>query len=81
MDLEVGVEEVCGRFRFRGELYVHIVSCMMCIVATNAKIPSIADIGHCKWGQIQCSQLVIELLFGLSSAQRLFISFNKMIQT
>ena len=38
----------CGRFGLWGKMYVHITSCMIYILATNSKFPSIADIGHCR---------------------------------
>ena len=64
MDLEVRVEKACGGFGHGGELYVHIVSRMTCIVDTNAESPSIADIRHSRRGKFTlCAYVQVRTQF------------------
>ena len=46
MDFKVGVEGFYGCAGFRGELHIHIISCMMRVVVTDGMIIRIANIRH-----------------------------------
>ena len=51
MDFKVGVEGTYACAGFRGELRIHIISHMMCVVVTDGIIVRIANIRHGRWMQ------------------------------
>ena len=46
MDFKVGVEGTYGCAGFRGELRIHIISHMMCVIVTDGIIVRIANMRH-----------------------------------
>ena len=49
MDFKVRVEGTYGCTGFRGELFIHIISRMICVVVTDGIIVRIANIRHGIW--------------------------------